>query len=709
VTPLAPVRRSFGRPRRATARTFALAASQWAVRGALARAASVAVALVSLATALAQDAAGAPAAGAPEAAWDLVVCADPHAMPLSDRSGAGYENQIAKILAEELGARIVFDWYPQMQDMIDLRLREGHCDVVMGVPDGTPPLLTTIAYYTSPYVLVYRADSELELSSLDDPELADLRIGLQNAGMPPHDALLSRGLAGNIVAEYGSTRYAPVEDPQSRLVEAVLAGEVDVGVSWGSPAGYYAAKHEGELVVVPIQPEIDPNPPFTPMYLPMTMGVRQGDEALRDSLDAAIAARWDEIQAVLASYGVPLVAGAPAPPPPSAREHRAVAFVVPSPSGARTAPRASVYDVVGLAARSGALLAEDDAARALVPDIDVLFANSPSPEAAVRAARRLVAVDGVEAIVGGLGEGQAEALAVVAEELGVPFLNVAEDDPALRCGFAFHVAPSGLDYAAAAAAWFSQQGVVRWHVVRLDGPPWEDIAEAFRSAVAGAGGEVVGESVVREVQPLYRDELASASEAGADAIFLLVGAADQVAFLSQASGLRGGLRVVPYSDEVTLSRDFLATVRRFARGMGAERIVPWETTLTEGDSGALNERFTSRFGAPMDPIAWTAYAGVTLVAMAIAEVGQLTPESLASYLLEGEFDLAKGAPLSFDPASRQLRQPLYVARTVEGRPWGPSLSQQVGVAELVGAVGPSSSEPAAACGARDHAGLVRRG
>lgn len=625
------------------------------------------------------------------------MCADPHAMPFSDRSGAGYENAIAALIAEELGARLVFDWYPQMQDMIDLRLRDGHCDVVMGVPDGTPPLLTTIAYYTSPYVFVYRADAGFELSSLDDPVLADLRIGLQNAGMPPHDSLVTRGLAGSIVAEYGNTRYAPVEDPQSRLVAAVLAGEVDVGVSWGPPAGYYAARHEGELVVVPLEPAVDPNPPFTPLYLPMTMGVRQGDEALRDALNAAIAARWHDIQAVLDSFSVPLVANGPAPMSAPAPERRAVAFVAPSPSGTRTAPTAAVYDVVGEAARSGALLAEDDAARALAVDFDVLFANSPSPEAAARAARRLVAVDGAEAVVGGLGEGQAKALATVAEELGVPFVNMAEDDPSLRCGYAVNVAPSGWDYAAAVARWFASDGAARWHVVRLEGAEWEAVADRFRAAVEATGGEVVGESVVVEAQPLYQSELASAAEGGADAVFLLVGAADQIAFLSQASGLGSELRVAPYPDEVTLSRDFVATARRFARGVSAERVVPWETTLADGDAGRLNERFTSRFGAPMDPHAWTAYAAVTLLAMAVGEGVELSPDGLVELLGGREIDIAKGAPLTFDPESRQFLQPLYVVRAVEGHEWGPSLGQRVRVAELVDSIEPQREDGWSPC------------
>ena len=237
-------------------------------------------------------------------AWNMVVCADPHAMPLSDRSEEGYENRIAEVLADHFGAVLSYDWYPYGPDMINLRLRGGHCDMVMGVPDGEEPFLTTIAYYVSPFVFVYRSDADFDVEGLDDPVLRELSIGLQDVGIPPHDALLQRGLAENITTNFGSERYAAVEDPLAQLVDAVIAGEIDVGVSWGPPAGYYAQDRDAELEVVPLPP-IDTAPPFTNLTVPMAVGVRRGDDALRDRLEIALAETWGEINAILDEYGVP--------------------------------------------------------------------------------------------------------------------------------------------------------------------------------------------------------------------------------------------------------------------------------------------------------------------------------------------------------------------------------------------------------------------
>jgi len=52
-------------------------------------------------------------------------------------------------------------------------------------------------------------------------------------------------------------------------------------------------------------------------------------------------------------------------------------------------------------------------------------ALAPGPEAAARAARRLVALDRVQALVGGFSEAEALALSAIAEETGTPFLNIA--------------------------------------------------------------------------------------------------------------------------------------------------------------------------------------------------------------------------------------------------------------------------------------------
>jgi mxaJ protein len=238
--------------------------------------------------------------------WELRVCADPNHLPYSNRQEEGFENKIARLLAEEIGARLVYYWYPQRPLLREV-IREGECEVVIGVADGHPLFLNTIAYYRTAFVFVYRADRNLDLASLDDPVLRGLRIGVHvvpGGVNPPAQALANRGLLPNLVGFSVFGDYAK-PNPLSEPVEAVVRGDIDVAIVWGPVGGYFAKRSPVPLKVVLVSPEIDP--PFLPMVFSITVGVRKGDEGLRDLLNRAIVRRWEEIQEILAFYGVPLL------------------------------------------------------------------------------------------------------------------------------------------------------------------------------------------------------------------------------------------------------------------------------------------------------------------------------------------------------------------------------------------------------------------
>jgi hypothetical protein len=80
-------------------------------------------------------------------------------------------------------------------------------------------------------------------------------------------------------------------------------------------------------------------------------------------------------------------------------------------------------------------------------------------------------------------------------------------------------------------------------------------------------------------------------------------------------------------------------------------VVDWHPALTKFGAEQLNQRFESRFGAPMDERAWTAWLAVMVASE--AALRNTTLERL-------RFDGHKGARLSFRPEDHTLRQPLYV-------------------------------------------------
>src|SRR5205807_221876 len=100
---------------------------------------------------------GVVAQSAPAAQRVLRVCAEPDNLPLSSAQETGFENRIARLLADDLGARLVYEWQPQRRGFVRKTIGADVCDVWMGVPAGFERLATTRPYYRSGYVFVNRA------------------------------------------------------------------------------------------------------------------------------------------------------------------------------------------------------------------------------------------------------------------------------------------------------------------------------------------------------------------------------------------------------------------------------------------------------------------------------------------------------------------------------------------------------------------------
>jgi quinoprotein dehydrogenase-associated probable ABC transporter substrate-binding protein len=241
----------------------------------------------------------------------LRVCADPNNLPFSNQRGEGFENKIAELLAHDLGERVEYTWWAQRRGFFRNTLRAGMCDVVIGVPSGFEMALTTRPYYRSSYVFLSRKDRHLNLSSFDDPQLKKLRIGVQIIGddqsnAPPAHALTRRKIVDNVK---GFTLYGDYSQPNppARIVDAVEKGDIDLAIVWGPLAGYFAKQSHVAMQVVPVTPQIDQ--PFLPFVFDISMGVRRGDQQLKDQLEQVLEQRRADIDRILEDYGIPRVEG----------------------------------------------------------------------------------------------------------------------------------------------------------------------------------------------------------------------------------------------------------------------------------------------------------------------------------------------------------------------------------------------------------------
>nr|WP_242528826.1 quinoprotein dehydrogenase-associated putative ABC transporter substrate-binding protein [Ramlibacter ginsenosidimutans] len=236
----------------------------------------------------------------------LRVCADPDNLPYSRADGSGFENRIAQLVADDFGVPLEYAWLPDVRGFIRKTMGAGLCDVVIGVPVGFERTLNTRAYYRSSYVLVEPAGDTSPPAGFDDPRLRQWRIGVQLIGddgatSPPGHALARVGATTNVVG-YPIGGDTPAA---ARIMHALDRGELDAAFVWGPQAGYYAAQAKRPLAVHYVPPP--PSLLHQSFSFPIAMGVRRGDQALRDRLDDFIARRHADIARILDGYGVPRV------------------------------------------------------------------------------------------------------------------------------------------------------------------------------------------------------------------------------------------------------------------------------------------------------------------------------------------------------------------------------------------------------------------
>lgn len=252
----------------------------------------------------------------PVGARELRVCADPNNLPFSDDKGQGFENEIVDLIAKSLDAKVTYTWWAQRRGFVRHTLYEEACDLWPGVAAQQEMLLPTQPYYRSTYVFVTRADHRLDIHSFDDPKLKNLKIGVEMVGYdaqntPPAHALARRGITQNV---HGFSVLGDYKKPApaAAIVDAVVNGDVDVGIAWGPLAGYFASKSAVPLTITPV-PEKDGTK--FPMTFAISMGIRRGDNALARDVDRALIQNKTKIDKILATYHVPLLPEYPGPAP----------------------------------------------------------------------------------------------------------------------------------------------------------------------------------------------------------------------------------------------------------------------------------------------------------------------------------------------------------------------------------------------------------
>ena len=232
---------------------------------------------------------------------EFKVCADPNNLPYSNRAEEGFENKIAKLMADDLGLPLTYVWMPQSMGFVRSTLNTRVCDVILGMVSGDSLVQNSNPYYRSTYVLAYRSSDHYTATTLNSPEFKGHSIGVV-AGTPPVDTLAATGYAAQLhpYRLIVDTRFNAIGRD---LINDLKSGVIDVGVLWGPIAGYFAQKSDVPLTLVPLINE----PDKLHIEHRITMGVRHNEPKLKHLLNDEIKKLKPQIDAILVEYGVPRI------------------------------------------------------------------------------------------------------------------------------------------------------------------------------------------------------------------------------------------------------------------------------------------------------------------------------------------------------------------------------------------------------------------
>ena len=183
------------------------------------------------------------------------------------------------------------------------------------------------------------------------------------------------------------------------------------------------------------------------------------------------------------------------------------------------------------------------------------------------------------------------------------------------------------------------------NVLMLIGPEDADAsdAEAFRNAARKFGLTVVAErDFILSNDPRNRDR---------NNIALMTGEPEHdVVHLADNIGEFG--RYVPFA--TYLARPVVGSEGLVASG--------WHWTWERHGAPQLNQRFHKKAKRNMEPSDWAAWAVVKSVVEAITRTESVEASDIEAFLMSEDFtlDAYKGAPGSFRPWNRQLRQPILL-------------------------------------------------
>ncbi|HDY84734.1 MAG TPA: methanol oxidation system protein MoxJ [Methylophaga sp.] len=245
----------------------------------------------------------------------LRVCASSNEMPYSNTQQQGFENDIAKVLANNMSLPVEFVWSDKAAIfLVTEQLMKNTCDVVIGVDAGDTRVLTSKPYYKSGYAFIYKSDKGLDVKSWTSPDVKNMQKFAVVAGSPSEVMLREVGKYSEnfnyqkSLSGYKSPRNKYIRLEPKMLVGEVLSGKADMAHLWAPEVARYVKESQGKLTMV-VSPEFETlsDGQQVAEHYAQSVAVRLDDKALLDAVNKGLQKSAPEINKILNKEGIPLL------------------------------------------------------------------------------------------------------------------------------------------------------------------------------------------------------------------------------------------------------------------------------------------------------------------------------------------------------------------------------------------------------------------
>lgn len=245
----------------------------------------------------------------------LRVCAATNEMPYSNVSEKGFENEIAKVLAESMSLPLEFVWSSKAAIfLVSEHLMKNECEVVIGVDSDDPRVATSKPYYKTGYAFISRSDRNLNIESWKSPDIQNLNKFAIVSGSPSEVMLREVGkYEGNFnyqksLTGFKSPRNKYIRVEPKKLIGEVVSGDADVAHVWVPEVARYVRDIGGTLTMQ-MSPESATlkNGEIVLQHYEQSVAVRTDDSALLRAVNKGLEKASDRINKILKEEGIPLL------------------------------------------------------------------------------------------------------------------------------------------------------------------------------------------------------------------------------------------------------------------------------------------------------------------------------------------------------------------------------------------------------------------